>query len=57
MEIVLGKGVFKKEKEREVSKNQETIWRVYLAGLSGLSGGSVASLGISEDKITGRKNK
>ena len=45
MEILPGKGVLKK-KEREVSKHQET-----------LSGRSVVRLGISEGKITGRKNK
>ena len=44
MEIRPGKGVLKK---REVSKHQETL----------SLGGSVASLGISEGKITGRKNK
>ena len=43
MEILPGKGVVKK---REVSKHQET-----------LTGGSVASLGISESNITRRKNK
>ena len=43
MEFLPGKGVFKK---REISKHQET-----------LSGGSVANLGISEGKITRRKNK
>ena len=43
MELHPGKGVLKK---REVSKHQET-----------LTAESVASLGISEGKITGRKNK
>ena len=43
MEIRPGKGVLK---EREVSKHQET-----------LTSRSVASLGISEGNITGRKNK
>ena len=43
MEISPGKGVLK---NKEISKHQET-----------LSGGSVANLGISEGKITRRKNK
>ena len=46
MEIHPQKGVLKKERERSFQTPGNT-----------LSGGSVASLGILEGKITGRKNK
>ena len=44
MEIRPGKGILKKERSFQTPGNT-------------LSGGSVASLGISEGKITRRKNK
>ena len=47
-EIRPGKGVLKKERERK---------RSFQTPGNALSTGSVASLGISEGKITGRKNK